>query len=69
VGEVALTSYEYFAGRDALGAVVLERMLAGVCSRCFIRTQELVGQEVEDGVRSTSKSAVSRAFVTGPRRR
>jgi putative transposase len=62
-GEMALTSYEHFASRDALGAVVLERMLAGVSSRRFIRTQEPVGEDVEEVARSTSKSAVSRAFI------
>jgi putative transposase len=62
-GEMALTSYEHFADRDALGAVVLERMLAGVSSRRFTRTQEPVGEDVEEGARSTSKSAVSRAFI------
>ena len=62
-GEVALTSYEHFAGRNALGAVVLERMLAGVSSRRFPRTQEPVGEDVEEVARSTSKSAVSRTFI------
>jgi transposase-like protein len=62
-GEMALASYEHFAGRDALGAVVLERMLAGVSSRRFTRTQEPVGEDVEEVARSTSKSAVSRAFI------
>lgn len=61
--EVALETLDHFAARDALTAVVLERMLAGVSTRRFSRTQEPVGQEVEDRARSTSKSAVSRAFV------
>ena len=38
-------------------------MLAGVSTRRYRRTQEPVGAEVEQGARSTSKSAVSRAFV------
>jgi transposase-like protein len=42
---------------------VLERMLAGVSTRRYARTQEPVGEEVERASRSTSKSAVSRAFV------
>jgi putative transposase len=43
--------------------VVLERMLAGVSTRKYRRAQEPVGEEVETQARSTSKSAVSRAFV------
>ena len=61
--EVALETLDHFAARDALTAVVLERMLAGVSTRRFSRTQEPVGHKVEDRARSTSKSAVSRAFV------
>ena len=61
--EVALSTFGHFAARDALSAAVLERMLAGVSTRRFARTQEPVGEAVEDQARSTSKSAVSRAFV------
>ena len=43
--------------------VVLERMLAGVSTRRYRRTQEPVGEQVETEARSTSKSAVSRTFV------
>ncbi|MCA1681123.1 MAG: IS256 family transposase, partial [Actinobacteria bacterium] len=53
--------------RDALTAVVLERMLAGVSTRRYRRTGEPVGAEVEDASRSTSKSAVSREFVSRTR--
>ena len=62
-GEVALKTYEHFADRDALTGVVLERMLAGVSTRRYARTQEPVGAEVQADARSTSKSAVSRTFV------
>jgi putative transposase len=61
--EVALSTYEHFADRDPLRRVVLERMLAGVSTRRYRRTQEPVGEEVETNARSTSKSAVSRTFV------
>jgi putative transposase len=61
--EVPLQTYEYFADRDPLQRVVLERMLAGVSTRRYRRTQEPVGEEVEVRARSTSKSAVSRTFV------
>ncbi len=62
-GEVPLETYDHFASRDVLSAVVLERMLAGVSTRRFVRTQEPVGEQVEAQARSTSKSAVSRTFV------
>jgi transposase-like protein len=61
--EVPLSTYEYFADRDVLSRVVLERMLAGVSTRRYPRTQEAVGEDVETRSRSTSKSAVSRSFV------
>ena len=61
--EVPLRTYEYFADRDPLQRVVLERMLAGVSTRRYRRTQEPVGEEIETRARSTSKSAVSRTFV------
>ena len=61
--EVALAIYQHFADRDPLRRVVLERMLAGVSTRRYRRTQEPVGTEVETRARSTSKSAVSRSFV------
>ncbi len=61
--EVRLGTYEYFADRDPLSRVVLERMLAGVSTRRYRRTQEPVGSQVEARERSTSKSAVSRVFV------
>jgi transposase-like protein len=61
--EVQLATYEHFADRDPLARVVLERMLAGVSTRRYRRTQEPVGEEIETQARSTSKSAVSRTFV------
>jgi len=61
--EVELATYQHFADRDPLARVVLERMLAGVSTRRYRRTQEPVGEEVETRARSTSKSSVSRTFV------
>ena len=61
--EVPLEPYEHFADRGPMSRVVLERMLAGVSTRRYRRTQEPVGEEVEVRARSTSKSAVSRTFV------
>ncbi len=59
--------YRHFADRDPLSRVVCERMLAGVSTRRFPRTQEPVGEAVEDQARSTSKSAISREFVARTR--
>ena len=67
-GEVRLQTYEHFADRDQLSRVVLERMLAGVSTRRYRRTQEPVGTGVEQAARSTSRSAVSRTFVERTRR-
>ena len=61
--EVRLATYEHFADRDPLSRLVLERMLAGVSTRRYRRTQEPVGAGVEQTARSTSKSSVSRTFV------
>jgi putative transposase len=66
--EVGLETYDYFADRDPLTKAVLERMLAGVSTRRYQRTQEPVGAEVEQAARSTSRSSVSRAFVERTRR-
>jgi transposase-like protein len=66
--EVPVRTYEHFASRDQLTAVVLERMLAGVATRRYRRLQEPVGEEVEQQARSTSKSAVSRRSSRAPRR-
>ena len=46
--EVPLVTYEHFADRDPLGRVVLERMLAGVSTRRYRRTQEPVGERGRD---------------------
>jgi len=61
--ELLLQTYAHFADRDPLTAMVLERMLAGVSTRRYRRTQEPVGSAVERAARSTSRSSVSRAFV------
>jgi putative transposase len=66
--EVTLHTYEYFADRDPLTKAVLERMLAGVSTRRYRRTQEPVGSQVEQAARSTSKSSVSRTLVERTRR-
>src|SRR3954471_14018799 len=65
--EVELPTYEHFAARDHLADVMLERMLAGVSTRRYSRTGEPVGSDIDDVARSTSKSAVSREFVSRTR--
>src|SRR3954452_21957094 len=65
--EVELASYGHFAARDRLSDVMLERMLAGVSTRRYARAGEPVGSEIDELSRSTSKSAVSRAFVSRTR--
>jgi transposase-like protein len=66
--ELPLETYAHFADRDPLARVVLERMLAGVSTRRYRRTQEPVGLEAEASARSTSRSAASRTFVERTRR-
>jgi transposase-like protein len=65
--EVPLSTYAHFADRDPLTRLVLEQLLAGVSTRRFERTREPVGEQVEQGARSTSRSAVSREFVSRTR--
>src|SRR3954449_6863232 len=67
VQEVELDTYAHFAARDRLSEVMFERMLAGVSTRRYARTGEPVGEEIEQVARSTSKSAVSREFVSRTR--
>jgi putative transposase len=65
--EVELETYAHFAARDRLSDVMLERMLAGVSTRRYARTGEPVGSDIDEVSRSTSKSAVSREFVSRTR--
>ena len=64
-GEVPLATFGVFARGDLLTATVLERMLAGVATRSFERVADPIGAEQRRAARSTSKSAVSRRFVSG----
>ncbi len=65
--EVELASYAHFAARDRLTDAMFARMLAGVSTRRYARTGEPVGSEIDRACRSTSKSAVSREFVSRTR--
>jgi putative transposase len=65
--ELPLATYEYFAARDPLATVVMDRMLAGVSTRRYARVGEPVGQEVEREASATSRSTVSELFVASTR--
>jgi putative transposase len=61
--ELPVPTYELFAGTEILGAMAMERMLAGLSTRRYPVGLEPVGEQVSATARSTSKSAVSRKFV------
>ena len=62
-GELAVPAYELFNGTELLGKMAMERMLGGLSTRRYPVGVEPVGEAVEEGARSTGKSAVSRKFV------
>jgi putative transposase len=62
--EVPLATYDLFTAEDQLTAVVMERMLAGLATRRHVRAAEPVGHEVEVSASATSRSAISRRFVS-----
>jgi hypothetical protein len=63
-GELHLPSYDLFSSTEILTRLALEKMLAGLSSRRYGHGLEPAGQAVEAQAASTSKSAVSRRFVT-----
>ena len=62
--EVAVGAYELFASTELLGELALERMMAKLSTRRYRAGLEPVGTEIEADARATSRSAVSRRFVT-----
>jgi putative transposase len=62
-GELHLPSYDLFSSTVVLGQLALEKMLAGLSSRRYVRGLEPAGQVVADAAGSVSRSAVSRRFV------
>ena len=62
-GELPVPTYELFAGTEILGAMAMERMLAGLSTRRYPVGLEPVGEAVTASASATSKSAVSRRFV------
>jgi transposase-like protein len=67
-GEVPLASFGVFSQGDLLNATVMERMLAGVATRSFERVADPIGERARAKARCTSKSTVSRRFVTGTKK-
>jgi hypothetical protein len=63
-GELPLPCYEVLNDTDVLGRMALERVLAGLSARHYGTGLEPVGQHVSQTASATSKSAVSRKFVT-----
>lgn len=63
--EVGLETFGVFSQGDLLNRVVVERMLAGVATRSFARVADPIGTEARAKATSTSKSTVSRRFVSG----
>jgi len=63
-GELPVAAYELFNGTELLGRLALEKMLAGISTRRYPAALEPVGQHVTQKSKATSKSAVSRKFVT-----
>jgi putative transposase len=61
--ELPVETYEYFADRDPLTCVVMNRMLAGVSARKYASVGEPVGEAVERESSSTGKSTVSERFI------
>jgi putative transposase len=62
-GELHLPSYDLFSSTEILGQLALEKMLAGLSSRRYVRGLEPAGQAAADAAVPVSKSAVSRRFV------
>ncbi len=61
--ELAVPAYELFSQTELLGAMAMERMLAGLSTRRYGVGLEPVGAAVETRASATSRSAVSRKFV------
>jgi len=62
--EVQLESYTAFTSTDLLAEGIVARMLAGLSTRRYPAGLEPVGRQVDAQASGTSKSAVSRRFVT-----
>ncbi len=63
-GEIPVPAYELFNSTELLGEMAMGRMLSKLSTRRYSAGLEPVGAEVDKVASSTSKSAVSRRFVT-----
>jgi len=63
-GELPVPAYELFSSTEILGRMAMDRMLAGLSTRRYQVGLEPVGQQVSEVATATSRSAVSRKFVT-----
>ncbi|MGH7107366.1 MAG: IS256 family transposase [Acetobacteraceae bacterium] len=64
-GEVPIPTYETFADPAVLSGLAMQKMLAGLSCRGYAPAGlEPVGRQVQQAASATSKSAVSRRFVT-----
>ena len=66
--ELALPTWQAFAGTELLDQLALERMLAKLSTRRYQAGLEPVGSRVEQDATGTSKSAISRRFVAATER-
>jgi putative transposase len=66
--ELALPTWQAFAGTELLEELALERMLAKLSTRRYQAGLEPVGSRVEQDATGTSKSAISRRFVAATER-
>jgi putative transposase len=64
--ELPVQTYEYFADRNPLTVVVMNRMLAGVSTRRYARVGEPVGEAVERQSRSTGRARCPSCSSSGP---
>ena len=63
-GELPVPAYELFSSTELLGRLAMEKILAGLSTRRYPVDLEPIGAKVAGQAASTSKSAVSRRFVT-----
>jgi len=63
-GELNLPAYEVFSGTETLSGLAMARMLSGLSTRRYPVGLEPVGAHVEQRATGTSRSAISRRFVS-----
>jgi putative transposase len=66
--ELALPTWQAFAGSELLDQLTLERMLAKLSTRRYHAGLEPVGSRIAQDATGTSKSAISRRFVAATER-